>query len=151
MAYLLLGAGALIVLLGISRAASRLSQRAMKLAFFAVLFGLAATALIVFIVAGRFALAAPAGALALWGMRAYLLARQIKASSSAGKQDNRAASGRAMDRAQALGILGLGAAATAADIEAAYKALIVKNHPDQGGTDWLAARLNEARSVLLDT
>ena len=56
-----------------------------------------------------------------------------------------------MDRAQALEILGLDAQASPADIEAAYKALIVKNHPDQGGTDWLAARLNEARSVLLDT
>ena len=36
------------------------------------------------------------------------------------------------------------------EIEAAYKALIVKNHPDQGGTDWLAARLNEARDILLE-
>jgi hypothetical protein len=27
---------------------------------------------------------------------------------------------------------------------------MVKNHPDQGGTDWLAARLNEARDTLLN-
>jgi curved DNA-binding protein CbpA len=49
-----------------------------------------------------------------------------------------------------LEILGLQEGATPDEIEAAYKALIVKNHPDQGGTDWLAARLNEARDILLD-
>jgi curved DNA-binding protein CbpA len=55
-----------------------------------------------------------------------------------------------MGRAEALDILGLQEGASAEEIEAAYKALIVKNHPDQGGTDWLAARLNEARDILLD-
>jgi curved DNA-binding protein CbpA len=45
--------------------------------------------------------------------------------------------------------LGLEVGAQPDDIEAAYKALIVKNHPDQGGTDWLAAQLNEARDVLM--
>ena len=56
---------------------------------------------------------------------------------------------QAMSRAEALDILGLEEGASEIDIEAAYKALIVKNHPDQGGTDWLAARLNEARDILL--
>ena len=54
-----------------------------------------------------------------------------------------------MSRAEALDILGLEEGASETDIETAYKALIVKNHPDQGGTDWLAARLNEARDILL--
>lgn len=55
-----------------------------------------------------------------------------------------------MSRAEALDILGLEEGATADVIEEAYKNLIMKNHPDQGGTDWLAARLNEARDTLLD-
>ena len=54
-----------------------------------------------------------------------------------------------MTRAEALEILGLEEGADSAQIEAAYKTLIVKNHPDQGGSDWLAARLNEARDFLL--
>jgi hypothetical protein len=149
MGYLLLGGLAVLTLLLVSRGLANLSRRAMKLSALAILFILAATALVLFAVSGRFALAAPAGALALWGMRAYLLARQIRANS--GGQGKPAATNQAMDRAQALEILGLEAGASNGDIEAAYKILIVKNHPDQGGTDWLAARLNEARSVLLDT
>lgn len=149
MGYLLLGALVVVGLLLVSRGIARMSRRAMKLFFWAGLFFLAATALVLFVLAGRFALAAPAGAIALWGMRAYLLARQIRAN--AGAKEKPIAQGTEMDRAQALEILGLDAQASPADIEAAYKALIVKNHPDQGGTDWLAARLNEARSVLLDT
>ena len=54
-----------------------------------------------------------------------------------------------MSRAEALEVLGLEDGVGVDEIEAAYKTLIVKNHPDQGGTDWLAARLNEARDVLL--
>ena len=57
--------------------------------------------------------------------------------------------GNSSSRAEALDILGLEEGASEDEIEAAYKGLIVKNHPDQGGTDWLAARINEARDILL--
>ena len=142
-----LGLGVALLLVGILliMLVTRMTARNLKLTALAFIFILAATAVIIFAIAGRYGLAAPAGALALWGMRAYLLARQIRASAPPPAQSPK----HAMSRAEALDILGLEEGASETDIEAAYKALIVKNHPDQGGTDWLAARLNEARDILL--
>ena len=142
-----LGLGIVLLLVGILliMLVTRMTARNLKLTALAFIFILAATAVIVFAIAGRYGLAAPAGALALWGMRAYLLARQIRASAPPPAQSPK----QAMSRAEALDILGLEEGASETDIETAYKALIVKNHPDQGGTDWLAARLNEARDILL--
>lgn len=144
-----LGLGIALLLIGLLLIAlvTQLTAHTLKLTALAVVFIAAATALLIFAIAGRYGLAAPAGALALWGMRAYLLARQIRAS---GQQAPAQQSGQAMARVEALEILGLQEGASADEIEAAYKALIVKNHPDQGGTDWLAARLNEARDILLN-
>jgi hypothetical protein len=54
-----------------------------------------------------------------------------------------------MSRQEALSILGLAEGASAAEIRAAHRRLMLAAHPDHGGSDWLAARLNEARDVLL--
>ncbi|HRD45766.1 MAG TPA: molecular chaperone DnaJ [Caulobacter sp.] len=51
--------------------------------------------------------------------------------------------------AEARDILGVGPAATAAEIQAAYARLIRAVHPDAGGSTGLAARLNAARDTLL--
>ena len=50
---------------------------------------------------------------------------------------------------EALAILGLKAGATAEDIKQAHKRLLKDFHPDKGGTDYLAAKINEAKNVLL--
>ena len=147
MAYFLLGAVVLLLLYMLAGSLRRLKASALRLALLAGLFAVAILAGVIFILSGRYGLAAPAGALALWVMRAYLLARQIRSSGQSAENKPRNAP---MSRAEALDILGLEEGASEADIEEAYKTLIMKNHPDQGGTDWLAARLNEARSVLLD-
>jgi len=55
----------------------------------------------------------------------------------------------AMSRAEALEVLGLKAGASAAEVKAAHRRLMQGAHPDHGGSDWLAARINQARDVLL--
>ena len=52
---------------------------------------------------------------------------------------------------EARSILGVSADATPEAINAAWRRLMVRAHPDQGGTEGLAARLNAARDRLLRT
>lgn len=54
-----------------------------------------------------------------------------------------------MDRAEAYEILGLRAGASRDEIQAAYRRLIQRLHPDQGGSVYLAACLNRARDLLV--
>lgn len=50
---------------------------------------------------------------------------------------------------EARSILGVSADATTKDINTAWKRLMARAHPDQGGTQGLASRLNAARDHLL--
>ena len=54
-----------------------------------------------------------------------------------------------MGRAEAYQILGVQPEASREEIQAAYRRLIQRVHPDHGGSSYLAARLNQARDVLL--
>jgi hypothetical protein len=53
-----------------------------------------------------------------------------------------------MSRAEALDILGLPPNASPEDAEREYRRLMKKVHPDAGGSDYLAAKLNQARETL---
>lgn len=55
----------------------------------------------------------------------------------------------AMTRDEACAVLGVGPGASRAEIRAAYLRLMAAAHPDHGGSDWLASRINQARDVLL--
>jgi len=55
----------------------------------------------------------------------------------------------AMTQAEALEILGLAEGADEDSIRAAHRRLMRSAHPDQGGSAWLAARINAARDFLL--
>jgi hypothetical protein len=54
-----------------------------------------------------------------------------------------------MSRAEAFQVLGLPEGASASDIRAAHRRLMAAAHPDRGGSDWLASRINQARDTLL--
>jgi hypothetical protein len=62
---------------------------------------------------------------------------------------SRGADREGMDVAEARSILGVGPAASPDEIRSAYLRLIRAVHPDAGGSEGLAARLNAARDRLL--
>lgn len=72
------------------------------------------------------------------------------AEHDAGARRGRGAAGRdAMTEEEAYDVLGLQPGATEAQVRSAHRSLMKKLHPDHGGTDYLAARVNQAKDVIL--
>ncbi|HLA03318.1 MAG TPA: DnaJ domain-containing protein [Aestuariivirga sp.] len=55
----------------------------------------------------------------------------------------------AMSHDEALAVLGLKTGATNQDIKNAHRRLMKDFHPDRGGSDYLAAKINQAKDILL--
>jgi len=54
-----------------------------------------------------------------------------------------------MDRAEAARILGIRPTAARKEIEVAHRKVMVANHPDTGGSPYIATKVNEAKQVLM--
>jgi hypothetical protein len=74
---------------------------------------------------------------------------QAGAGQGGGGPSGQARRTAAMTRDEAYQVLGLKPGATEADIRAAHHRLMRAAHPDAGGSDWLASRVNQARDMLL--
>jgi DnaJ family protein C protein 19 len=154
MLWLILGGLAVFVLGGGLRAFERASVTSIKslLAWVAALAGITLAALLV--LSGRWPLAL--GALTFFGPTIWNHWRKAHpAAARTGSGPNQGAGfaprrGGAMTREEAYQVLGLKPGASAEDIRAAHHRLMRTAHPDAGGSDWLASRINQARDMLLD-
>jgi hypothetical protein len=153
MLWLVLGALTLFLFLGGLRAFERASVTTIKSLFtwIAALGGIALALLLILSGRGGIAL----GALAMFGpliwrqWQAYRMGAgtQRRPEGGSTQPPPRRQSGMSAD--EAYQVLGLRPGATEADIRAAHHRLMRTAHPDSGGSDWLATRVNQARDVLL--
>jgi len=156
MLWLVIGTLTLFLFLGGLRAFERASVTTIKslVAWIAALGGISLALLLILSGRGGVAL----GALTLFGpliyqrWRAYRMgqgnSQQQYQSGGAGQLPPRRRAG-AMTPEEAYQVLGLQPGATEAEIRAAHHRLMRTAHPDSGGSDWLATRINLARDVLL--
>jgi len=83
-------------------------------------------------------------------LTAYLdryFANEWRAGASQGNKTN---INDSMTVEQAYEILGLDAGASEDEIKVAHHKLMNKNHPDHGGSTYLATQINQAKDFLLD-
>ena len=89
-------------------------------------------------------------ALALLLTSAKRIGRRAQGSGEGARASTPSASSDRMTREEAYRVLGLTPGASREAVVAEYRRLMKRVHPDQGGTDYLAAQLNEAKNVLLE-
>ncbi len=154
MIWLALGAFTLFLFLGGLRAFERASVTTIK-SFFLWLLALGGISLaLLLILTGREGIALGALTLAgpvIWNRfrTSHWSSHWTSAFSGTAGASPPGAGGGPMSREEALEVLGLHAGASEAEIRAAHHRLMRAAHPDSGGSDWVAARINQARDVLL--
>jgi DnaJ family protein C protein 19 len=152
MLWLALGALTLFLFLGGLRAFERASVTTIKSLFtwIAALGGISLALLLILSGRGGIALAALTlfGPLIWQRWQAYRLAARAQQQSGGAAQPppRRQA---AMTPEEAYQVLGLHPGATESEIREAHHRIMRTAHPDSGGSDWLATRVNLARDVLL--
>lgn len=153
MLWLALGALTLFLFLGGLRAFEQASVTSVKsmLVWIVALGGLSLALMLV--LTGREGIAL--GAAVMFGPMIWnrWRAAHMPPAGNAGRRGPGAESprprGASMTRQEAYEVLGLRPGASEADIRAAYHRVMRTAHPDAGGSDWLAARVNMARDTLL--
>jgi hypothetical protein len=142
MPYLLLGLGTLIGFYGLYKFFLNATPKQVSTMFLVVVTGALALALFVLALTGRLPIALAALS-ALWPLGVAVYRKRLF-----NKPDG-VVPGKPLTRSEAFEILGLPDTATEDEIQDAYKRLIIKVHPDQQGSEWMAAKLNAARDFLL--
>lgn len=130
---------------------------------FNLFIGFVLLAVIILVLRGRLSWAMAAGATVLsflprilgWLARTWpalnVLHRHWKQSRESKQSgDQPAARTGPMTQQEACEILGVNAQASREDIINAHRRLMQKVHPDRGGSDYLAAKINQAKDVLLN-
>jgi DnaJ homolog subfamily C member 19 len=151
MLWLVIGGLTLFLFLGGLRAFERASVTTIKSLFIwlGALAGISLTLLLVLSGRGGMAL----GALTLFGPLIWQRWRTSHAAADASNQQQASPPppGRqgSMTRGEAYEVLGLHPGASEAEIRAAHHRLMRAAHPDSGGSDWVATRINLARDILL--
>lgn len=143
-ALLLAGVGAGWLLLQLARGKGAVGARNMTVLKGVVWFGLVAALAVAKLWPLAFMVLIAAGgvtAIEMWRDRAV---KEDEALNAAARPP-----AKKMDLDEAAAVLGVSSDADAAAIRAAHKKLISQTHPDKGGTDYLAAKINEARDVMM--
>lgn len=138
LAWIILGAAGLWALIRLGRQADRTSKVQWRVT--ATIFAAACW--------GGAALAAMRGS---WLIASLLASAGIWLAVSSRQRDPQArpTPREDMGEAEARRVLGVSKSADAAEIQAAYRRLMARAHPDTGGSEGLAERLNAARDRLL--
>jgi DnaJ-domain-containing protein 1 len=149
MLWLILGALVLVVFLGGLRAFEQASVTTIKslFAWIAALGGLSLAALL--LISGRGPLAV--SGLVMFGPLIWQRWRAAQPGQAQQSQPPPRRSSGSMTVDEAWQVLGLQPGAEPDAIRAAHRRLMRGAHPDGGGSDWLAARINQARDLLLAT
>lgn len=72
-----------------------------------------------------------------------------RSTSGAGKRAGPVPPSGAMTREEAYAVLGLKSEASEEDIRSAHRRLMKQYHPDHGGSDYLASKINQAKETLV--
>ena len=86
----------------------------------------------------------------LAGARVRLFGKEVEDAPEGTRRSSTGPSSSGMNEDEARAVLGVGPNVTREEIIGAHRRLVQRFHPDRGGSDYLAAKLNAAKDLLLN-